>query len=72
MLTVSPYLNSAKNQLELIVELMGTPSFDEINNIPKEKSRNFMKNLPIMPGKDLNTIFQNSNPDGKDSISISN
>ncbi len=37
--------NLAKNQLKLIFDLIGTPTNDEIAQIPAEKSRKFVANI---------------------------
>ena len=54
----------AKTQLELIIDVFGNPTDEEINAIPKEKSRKFLKSLPKKPQKSFETIFANANPLG--------
>ncbi|CAK62258.1 unnamed protein product (macronuclear) [Paramecium tetraurelia] len=49
-----------KNQIELTFEVIGTPSEQELNMIPKEKYRTIAKGLPKRPGKDFNKLFPNA------------
>lgn len=53
---------SSKNQLELIFELIGTPSEEEIEAISNPKSRKFVQRCKKMEKRDLKTIF----PDASD------
>jgi len=53
----------AKNQLELIFDLLGKPGEDELKKIP-EKGRKFIEKLPKMSGKKLESIFINASPHG--------
>jgi len=48
LLRRKPFLpgTDTKNEIELIFEVMGTPTEEEINNIPKEKYRKLVKQLP--------------------------
>lgn len=54
----------AKNQLELIIEIFGNLSEEEINSIPKEKFRKFLKSMPEKTAKSLPNLFPNANPLG--------
>ncbi len=51
-----------KNQIELIIDYFGTPTEQEINNVPKEKSRQLLKTFPIRKAKNLETIFNQASP----------
>jgi len=46
----------------LIIEVLGTPTDEEINNIPREKSRKLLKSLTRKKGKNLENIFTNASP----------
>lgn len=62
------YLNlksyKAKNQIEIIFEVIGTPSDEEIGSIPREKSRKLVKSMPKKKGKSLESIFPKASPNG--------
>lgn len=45
-----------KNQIELTFEIIGTPSDQELNVIPRDKYRALAKNLPKRPGKVRNNF----------------
>jgi len=45
--------SKARKQIELIFEYIGTPSDEEINIIPREKSKAFVKSLPKRKPKNL-------------------
>lgn len=49
-----------KNQIELTFEVIGTPSEQELNMIPKEKYKMMAKGLPRRPGKEFNKLFPNA------------
>lgn len=53
LLRRKPYLpgTDTKNQIELIFEVLGTPTESELNAIPKEKYRKLAKSLPKRAGK---------------------
>ena len=42
--------------------MLGTPSEEEIEAIPRAKSREFMKSLEKRKGKGLERIYQGANP----------
>jgi len=52
--------------LELIIDIFGNPTDEEINAIPKEKSRKQMKNMPKKKPKILETYFPSANPKALD------
>jgi mitogen-activated protein kinase 1/3 len=55
LLRRKPFLPGAdtKNQIEMIFDMLGTPTDEEINNIPREKSRKFVKSLAKKKGKNF-------------------
>jgi len=64
LLRRKPFLpgSDTKNQIELIFDIIGTPTDEEINNIPREKSRKFVKCLPKRKGKPFETLFPKASP----------
>jgi serine/threonine protein kinase len=46
----------------LIIDLLGTPSQEEIEKIPKEKIKKIIKNLPKKDPKNLEDLFPGANP----------
>lgn len=52
----------AKNQLELIIDVFGSPSEEEIEAVSQEKFRKFLRSLPKKVPKSLKTLF----PDASD------
>lgn len=54
----------ARNQIELIIDFLGTPPEEEINNIPRDKSRKLLRSLPKKKGKPFETFFKTTNPQG--------
>jgi len=55
-----------KNQLELIIDIFGNPSEEDLNAIPREKSRKLLKSFPKKKPKPLETLFPNANPKALD------
>jgi len=68
LLKRKPFLpgTETKHQLELIVDCFGNPTEDEINAIPKEKSKKLMKAMQKRKPKVLETMFPNANPKALD------
>lgn len=68
LLRRKPFLPGAdtKNQIELIFEVIGTPSEEEIATIPREKSRKLVKSLPKRKGKSFESIFPKATPNALD------
>jgi len=68
LLKRKPFLpgTETKNQLELIIDIFGNPSEEEINVIPKEKSRKLLKAIPRKKPRPLETLFPNANPKALD------
>jgi mitogen-activated protein kinase 1/3 len=46
----------------LIFDVIGSPSDQEINSIPREKSKKYVKSLPKRKGKNFETIFPKASP----------
>jgi serine/threonine protein kinase len=63
LLKRKPFLpgTETKTQLELIIDVFGNPTDEEINSIPKEKSRKFLRSLPKKQPKNLEAMFPNAN-----------
>jgi serine/threonine protein kinase len=51
-----------KNQLELIIEIFGSPTDEEIESFPDDKFRSLLKALPKKKGRSLESIFPKANP----------
>lgn len=52
----------SRNQLELIIDLVGTPPESEIEKIPKEKIKKLIRMMPKKAPKDLAKMFPSANP----------
>jgi serine/threonine protein kinase len=55
------------HQLDLILDVLGTPNEDEIKGC--EKAKNYMKTLPPRPKKDLRILFPTASPQALDLLS---
>ncbi len=66
LLRRKPFLpgTDTRNQIELIIDFLGTPSEAEINNIPREKSRKLIRSFPRKKGRSFETYFKNATPLG--------
>ena len=64
LLKRKPFLPGAdtKNQIELIIDYFGTPTEEEINNVPKEKNRKLLKSFPKRKAKNMEMVFTHANP----------
>ncbi|XP_045101649.1 mitogen-activated protein kinase p38b-like isoform X3 [Portunus trituberculatus] len=49
-------------QLNLIMELLGTPPQEYLNRITSESARNYIRSLPHMRKKDFRQVFRGANP----------
>jgi hypothetical protein len=49
----------------LVVDLLGSPTEDEINNIPRVRVRDYLRKLGKRHPKDLALIFKNASELGK-------
>lgn len=68
LLRRKPFLpgSDTKNQIEIILEVIGTPTEEEIGSIPREKSRKLVKSMPKKKGKSLESIFPKASPNALD------
>mmetsp|Transcript_17019 Transcript_17019/g.40315 ORF Transcript_17019/g.40315 Transcript_17019/m.40315 type:complete len:405 (-) Transcript_17019:55-1269(-) len=48
---------STQNQLDMIIDLLGSPDSRELMKIPNEKCRKFIKSLPVSASKDFPEVF---------------
>ncbi|XP_030748567.1 mitogen-activated protein kinase p38b [Sitophilus oryzae] len=58
------------HQLNLIMEILGTPNEEFMNRITSESARNYIKSLPPMHKKDLFQYFYGANPKAVDLLSL--
>lgn len=52
--------------MDVILDLVGTPSDDEMANIALKDSKEYLKSLPKRKGKDFNDYFKGANADAVD------
>jgi hypothetical protein len=68
-MTVNIYLIRIKSlvsqQIELIVDLIGTPSVDEIYEISTAKSRELVFNFGQKEPRNLEEVLPDASPEGK-------
>jgi len=59
LLRRKPFLpgTETKNQLELIIDVFGNPSEEEVEQVSKEKFKKFLRGLPKKEPKSLQTLF---------------
>lgn len=59
MLNRKPLLpgHNTQHQLQLIIQLLGTPGPAELEKIPNDKCRNFIKTLPSCKGKRMEEVY---------------
>eukprot|EP00127_Corallochytrium_limacisporum_P006197 Clim_evm14s221 gene=Clim_evmTU14s221 len=50
------------DQLQRIVEILGRPGDDVINKIQSQKTRDFVKRMPHMPGRSWKELFPQASP----------
>ncbi|CAG9331548.1 unnamed protein product [Blepharisma stoltei] len=58
--------NDSNHQLDLIFNLIGTPTDEDIESIPNPLSKEKVSRLAKKPGKNFQTIFRDANPDALD------
>lgn len=58
------------HQLNLIMEILGTPNTEFMNRITSESARSYIKSLPPMAKKDLFQYFVGANPRAVDLLSL--
>jgi serine/threonine protein kinase len=46
----------------LVLDLLGSPTTEEINSFGNPQTREFLKGLKETKGKSFDTVFKNSNP----------
>mmetsp|Transcript_11631 Transcript_11631/g.16366 ORF Transcript_11631/g.16366 Transcript_11631/m.16366 type:complete len:111 (+) Transcript_11631:3-335(+) len=68
LLKRKPFLpgTETKNQLELIIEIFGSPSQEEINSFSDDKFKLMLKNIPSKKGRSLENLFPKANPQALD------
>jgi len=49
--------HNTQHQLQLIINLLGTPRHEELRKIPNNKCRKFIESLPVATGKSFEEIF---------------
>mmetsp|Transcript_24522 Transcript_24522/g.73195 ORF Transcript_24522/g.73195 Transcript_24522/m.73195 type:complete len:401 (+) Transcript_24522:101-1303(+) len=54
--------HNTQHQLDLIIELLGSPDSQELSKIPNEKCRKFIKSLPNTHGKPFEEVFSTVAP----------
>lgn len=54
----------AYNQIELIIDLIGTPSEEDIEGIPNERTKNLIRKFPKKNPKNLEKEFPKVDPLG--------
>jgi serine/threonine protein kinase len=59
-----PFLpgTETKNQIELIVDIFGSPTDEELQAIPSEKGKKMIKSIPKKKGKSIDTLFPGATP----------
>ncbi len=55
-----------ENQFNLVVDFLGTPNDEEINKIPKQKVRDYIKKMGRKQPKDSHLIFKNASDEALD------
>lgn len=72
MLNRKPLLpgHNTQHQLQLIIQLLGTPGPAELENIPNDKCRNFIKTLPPCKGKNLAEVHSEASQDALQLLTI--
>jgi len=58
--------NDAQHQLDLIFNLVGSPTDEDIANIPNPKSKEKVLRMPRRPGQTLDAKFASCNPEAVD------
>ena len=68
MLTRSPLFpgSEQEEQVQMIIDLLGYPTDDEIENVSSTENREFLSRLPRNTGRNFDQFFQGCNPDGID------
>jgi serine/threonine protein kinase len=62
-------ITSDINQLNLVLDILGSPTEEEIDSFPNIQTRNFLRGLEKRQGKSLASIFTNASPEAIDLLS---
>lgn len=62
--------HNTQHQLDLIINLLGSPEGEELMKIPNEKCRKFIKSLPVTPGKKMEEMFVGMAPEAQVLLSM--
>ncbi|GBP01928.1 Mitogen-activated protein kinase p38b [Eumeta japonica] len=54
------------HQLNLIMEILGTPPEDFMQKISSESARNYIRSLPVMQKRNMRDVFRGANPQAID------
>lgn len=57
------------NQFDLVLDLLGSPTTEEINSFGNHQTREFLRGLKERKGKSFNVVFKDSNPLALDLLS---
>lgn len=70
LLKRKPFLpgTDTKHQLDLIFDMFGTPSEEDIDIVPYPKLRKYLRSLPIKKPRDLHIILPKADPEAIDLI----
>lgn len=58
------------HQLNLIMDLLGTPNDEFMAKITSESARTYIKSLPVLPKKNLQECFPGANPQAVDLLKL--
>jgi len=50
------------NQLELILNVLGTPTINEYNAITSKRSKEYLRNLPFRKRRTFDALYPDANP----------
>jgi mitogen-activated protein kinase 1/3 len=54
------------HQLELILDIIGSPTMDEFHSITSRRSRDYIRALPIRKRRPFKAVFPNASPEAID------
>jgi len=63
--------HNTQHQLDLIIDLLGSPDADELSKIPNEKCRKFIRSLPVTQGKLLSEVYSGHSEGARDFLKCS-
>lgn len=58
--------NLDANQLGLVIDIIGSPTQDEINSFPNQQTRDFLKSLEKRKPRPMETLFKDASPEALD------